>query len=232
MTAGRVKSFVLLAWATFFVWLLLSGEVYRYIGPRTYWVVIFGAICLSAIAMANLVLVMTHDRVSPGARQLLGIGAALVPILLVVLIPKPSLGSLAASRKASGGIVAAAVQPSTADPTGDVGFQEIGYASESLEYAGALGLTEGYPVELTGFVSDVKEGVPDGAFALTRFSIFCCAADAVPYTVPVRPPESAAKTYPRDGWLEVEGALYLEGETWVLEADSIEEVSEPLNPYI
>ena len=232
MTAGRVKAFVLLTWASFFVWLLLSGEVYRYIGPRTYWVVIFGAICLSVIALANMVLVMTHDRARPTSRQLLGFLAALVPILLVLLIPKPSLGSLAASRKASGGIVSAAVRPSTADPTAEVGFQEIGYASESREYAAALGLTDGYQVELTGFVSDVKEGMPAGAFPLTRFSIFCCAADALPYTVPVRSPASGTKTYPRDTWLEVEGALYLDGSTWVLEAENIEEVSEPSNPYI
>ena len=231
MTAGTVKSFVLLTWAAFFVWLLVSGEVYRYIGPRTYWVVIFGAICLSAIAVANVFLVMRHDRVRPGSRQLLGFLAALVPILLVLLIPKPTLGSLAASRKASGGVVSAAVQPSLADPSGDVGFKEIGYASESLEYAGALGLTDGYPVELTGFVSDVKTGIPDGAFPLTRFSIFCCAADSVPYSVPVKAPEDGT-TYTRDTWLNVEGALFLDGTTWVLEADSIEEVSEPLNPYI
>lgn len=231
MTAGRVKAGVLLAWAAFFVWLLASGEMYRYIGPRTYWVVIFGAVCLSAVAVANLLLVMTAEIERPPPRQLLGFFAALIPIVLVVLIPKPSLGSLAASRKVSGGIVSAAVQPSAADAGGEIGFQEIGYASESLEYASALGLTDGYPVELTGFVSDVQAGIAQDTFPLTRFSIFCCAADAVPYTVPVRAPEPAT-TYPRDTWVEVQGALYLEGETWVLRADRIEEVAEPTNPYI
>lgn len=230
MTVGRLKSVVLLIWAAFFVWLLLSGEVYRYIGPRTYWVVIFGAICLPAVALGNLAFVMRSETGKPSPRQVIAFVASLAPIVLVLLIPRPSLGSLAVSRKMTGGVVAAALQPSEADPDGDVSFQEVTFGTESAEYAAALGLTDGYPIELTGFVSDADIGVTN-AFPLTRFSIFCCAADATPYTVPVRAPAGSVD-YPRDTWLEVEGALFLEGSTWVLEAERIEEVSEPSNPYI
>ena len=230
MTLGRLKAIVLSIWAAFFVWLLFSGEVYRYIGPRTYWVVIFGAVCLSAVAIGNLVLTMGSDASRASSLQIIGFVASLVPIILVLLIPKPSLGSLAVSRKISGSIVASAVRPSAADPGGDVSFQEVTLSSESLEYAAALGLADGYTIELTGFVSGAPIGVQD-AFPLTRFSIFCCAADAIPYTVPVRAPVGTPD-YPRDTWLEVEGALFLEGGEWVLEAERIDEVAEPSNPYI
>ena len=230
MTLGRLKAIVLLVWAAFFVWLLFSGEVYRYIGPRTYWVVIFGAICLGVVSIANLSLMMRSDAGRASSRQIIGFVASLVPIILVLLIPKPSLGSLAVSRKMSGSIVAAAIQPSAADPGGDVSFQEVTLGSESAEYAAALGLTDGYPLELTGFVSGAAIGVSD-AFPLTRFSIFCCAADATPYTVPVRAPADSPD-YPRDTWLEVEGALFIDGDVWVLEAERIDEVAEPSNPYI
>lgn len=230
MTVGRIKSLILLIWASFFVWLLFSGEVYRYIGPRTYWVVIFGAICLSGVAIGNLALVMRRDTNRPSPRQALGLVVALLPILLVLLIPKPTLGSLAVSRKMSGGIVAAANRPVAPDPDGDVSFQEVTLGSESQEYSAALGLTDGYPIELAGFVSNAETGVTD-AFPLTRFSIFCCAADAIPYTVPVRAP-AGSRTYPSDTWLSVEGALFLDGKTWVLEAERIEEIPEPDNPYI
>lgn len=232
MTVGRAKSLVLVAWSSFFLWLLFSGEVYRYIGPRTYWVVIFGAVCLGSVALGNVALMMRDESERPTPRQLIGVFGVLIPIVLVVVIPKPSLGSLAASRKLSGGVVSAAVAPPVGEPTDEVGFAEIGYASESAEYAAAIGLSDGDSVELTGFVSDVSTGVPEDAFPLTRFSIFCCAADAIPYTVPVRPTSDAAEAYPRDTWLDVQGELYLDGETWVLEADRIEEVSEPANPYI
>ena len=230
MTLGRLKTIVLLIWAAFFGWLLFSGEVYRYIGPRTYWVVIFGVVCLGAVAFGNLVLTMRSDASRASPRQVMGFVTSVVPIILVLLIPKPSLGSLAVSRKMSGGIVAAAIQPSAADPGGEVSFQEVTLGTESPEYAAALGLADGYPLELTGFVSDAAIGVPD-AFPLTRFSIFCCAADATPYTVPVRAPVGTPD-FPRDTWLEVEGALFLDGDEWVLEAERIDEVAEPSNPYI
>lgn len=231
MTVGKIRTAILFAWASFFGWLLATGDVYRYIGPRTYWVVVFGAVALSAVAIGNLILVMKAEAQRPARRHLLGFSAALIPLVLVLLIPRPSLGSLAASRKLSGGVVSSAVRPPVPEAGGEIGFREIGYATESLEYANEAGLSDGYPVELTGFVSGVEAGIPEGAFPLTRFSIFCCAADVVPYTVPVRAPGSGT-TYARDAWVEVQGALYLEGETWVLEAERIQEVPEPPNPYI
>jgi uncharacterized membrane protein YcgQ (UPF0703/DUF1980 family) len=69
-----------------------------------------------------------------------------------------------------------------------------------------------------------------GALALTRFSIFCCAADAVPFTVPVKTPDGL--TFPRDTWLHVKGAVYREGDAWVVEADKVREVDEPANSYL
>lgn len=230
MTVGRLKAIVLSIWAAFFAWLLFSGEVYRYIGPRTYWVVIFGVVCLSAVAIGNLVLTMRSDASRASPRQVIGLVASLIPIILVVLFPKPSLGSLAVSRKISGTIVSSAIRPSAADPNGEVSFQEVTLSSESPEYAAALGLADGYAIEVTGFVSGAPIDVPD-AFPLTRFSIFCCAADAVPYTVPIRAPVGSPD-YPRDTWLEVEGALFLEDGEWVLEAERMNEVAEPSNPYI
>jgi uncharacterized repeat protein (TIGR03943 family) len=230
MTLGRIKAAVLVAWAAFFIWLLASGEIYRYIGPRTYWVVIFGAVCLSSVAVLYGALAMGSQRERVSVRQALGLSILLVPIALVVLVPKPSLGSLAASRKLTGGGTAAlALQPSALQAGEQVSFQELSYASESAEYAASLGISDGYEVQLTGFVSDAETGVA-GAIALTRFSIFCCAADAVPFTVPVLAAGDAS--YQRDVWLSVEGAVFRRGERWVVEAVRIEEVDEPRNPYI
>lgn len=230
MTIGQLKALILTAWAGFFIWLLVTGEIYRYIGPRTYWVVIFGAVCLTAAALSYAVLVMRSQPERASGRQFVGIAVLLVPILMVVLVPKPSLGSLAASRKLTGGPTAAlAIQPSALQPGEEVSFQEISYAAESAEYAAVLGLSNGYQVRLTGFVSDADTGI-DGALSLTRFSIFCCAADAVPYTVPVRAPTGSA--YALDTWLDVEGTLVQEGDRWVVQADRVLEVDEPSNPYI
>lgn len=230
MTEPRsVKTLVLAAWAVFFLWLLISGRVNVYIGPRTYWVVVFGAVCLTAATLGQLILRPAEDH-QPAPRWWVGYAAMLTPLLLVFVVPEPNLGSLAASRKSAGGVVSsAALQPPTLEPGEEVSFTEISYALESEEYATALGIGEGYEVDLTGFVS-VGEEFSSDKIALTRFSIFCCAADAVPYTVAVRPPDG--ESYPLDTWLRVRGALTREGATFVVDADSIETVEPPDDPYI
>lgn len=226
----RVKTLVLGSWAFFFNWLLISGKIKTYIGPRTYWVVVFGAVCLTVATIAQFFL-RPAENGAPSPRWWVGYAAMVVPLFLVLVVPEPNLGSLAASRKSSGGVVsAAALPPPRFEPGQEVSFQEISYALESGgEYAAALGVGEGYEVDLTGFVSGTGE-LSSETFALTRFAIFCCAADAVPYTVAVRPPDG--ELYGRDQWLRVRGVLESEGETFVVEAETIEPVDRPDDPYI
>lgn len=228
-TVQRVKTLVLGSWATFFIWLLLTGKVTTYIGPRTYWVVVFGAVCLTLATIGQVFLSPPEDD-APSARWWVTYAAMLFPMFLVLVVPEPNLGSLAASRKSSGGVVsAAALEPPRLEPGQEVAFQEISYALESDEYAAALGIGEGYEVDLTGFVSGTGEFSSE-TFALTRFSIFCCAADAVPYTISVRPPDGTR--YGLDEWLRVRGVLEREGDAFVVSAETVEPVERPDDPYI
>lgn len=228
-----MRSFVLFVWAAFFLWLLLSGEVYRYIGPRTYWVVIFGAVTLTVAALAH---VLTGDRDADGSkprlRDVLGLIAILLPILIVLFVPKPGLGALAASKKGAGGIVSStlALQPPQGKLDGQLSLEEIEYASQSAEYAEAVGIVEGVPVKLTGFVTHPKNA-PEGTFAVARFAIFCCAADAVPYTARVVPP-SGTPDYEDDQWLKVVGTLGRDENGFFVQATEVEPISEPDRPYI
>jgi uncharacterized repeat protein (TIGR03943 family) len=230
MTVGSARALILAVWAAFFVWLLWSGEVYRYIGPRTYWVVIFGSIALAVTALGYVWLLMARETDALEARSLGTLALLLIPIVLVVLIPSPNLGSLAASRKLTGGSTAAfALEPNALGPGEEVTFQDLANAARSSEYGTALGLTDGYEVDVIGFISDAETGVAD-ALALTRFSIFCCAADAVPYTIPVL--ATGGATYPRDSWVRVQGAAHQREGSWVVEAERVTEVDEPANPYV
>ncbi len=222
------KTVVLALWSLFFLWLLVSGKVNVYIGPRTYWVVVFGAACLVAATVGNLVL-SRREQDAGESRSWGGYALMLLPIVLVLLVPEPSLGSLAASRKASGGVVSAAAEAPLREPGDEISFQEISYAIASEGYAAALGIGDGYEVDLTGFVAGQSEGVAD-AIDLTRFSIFCCAADAVPYTVPIRMPEGTS--FQPDTWLRVRGSLARDGATYVVVADQVEAVEVPSRPYI
>jgi uncharacterized repeat protein (TIGR03943 family) len=220
MNERALRGVVLAAWGAFFVWLLVSGEVLRYIGPRTQWVVVFGAVSLVVAAIG-----FWFSRKDDASGSALGVAVLLLPIVAVLVVPKPSLGSLAASRKISGGPVVS-LQPQPLGPGDDVSFPEIEYASESQEYAATNGIVEGFEVELTGFVTHPEDGTAD--FALTRFSIFCCAADVVPHSVEI----DADRVYPSDTWLTVDGVLEERGGTLVIVASSIEEIPEPEDPYL
>lgn len=220
---------VLALWSVFFVWLLVSGEVYRYIGPRTRWVVVFGAVVLGLAAIVQA----RSLRRGASATQLsksevVALAAFMAPMAVIVLIPRPGLGSEAASRKSTGLVGAASSFVPVPERGSDVSFPEIKYASESSEYAYALGITDGFEVELTGFVTH-PDGGPEGTFALTRFATFCCAADAVPYSVTV---DSEEEDYLDDSWLTVSGSLVNEGGEYLLQAERVTEIEEPDNPYI
>lgn len=228
-----MRSFVLFVWAAFFLWLLVSGEVYRYIGSRTYWVVIFGAVTLSVAALAHLV---SGDRGSHvegvRVRDVLGFVTILLPVLIVISVPNPGLGALAAAKKGAGGIVSStiALQPPQRKINGPLSLEEIEYASQSQEYADAVGIVEGLSVKLVGFVTHPPDS-DEGSFALARFAIFCCAADAVPYTARVVPPDGSPD-YEDDQWLRVTGRLAKDEEGWFVEATEIEPIPEPKRPYI
>ena len=228
----RLATFV--GWSAFLTWLAASGEVYRYIGPRTRWVVAFGAVALALAALMQARMVLpSRSAAKDGQRsgaEILGVATLLTPIAIVMLIPKPSLGSEAASRRANPTFVSAASSfAPVPQPDGNVSFPEINYASESEEYAATVGIADGYEVELTGFVTH-PDGGPEGTFALTRFQTFCCAADAVPYSVTVDPQQ--ARDYPEDTWLTISGYLRNEGTEFVLQAERITATAEPVNPYI
>ena len=227
--AGR--ALVLVAWTAFFSWLYFSEQMTRYLGPRTYWVVPFGAIALGIAALAHLATVRSEHPRGLSWGEIGGLLVLMLPMFAVVAVPEPDLGALAASRKTqSGGLAAGVTQPEPVAGV-EIRFLEISYAEESEEYANAIGATDGREVELTGFVSEPDEGT-GGTFELARFYVSCCAADAIPYTVSVDPSEAGAAGYARDDWLRVSGTLERRGQDLVVVADEIAPVDEPKDPYL
>ena len=233
MRPAILRLVTLVIWCGFFLWLTLSGEVFRYVGPRTRWVVVFGAVIVGLAAFFQARSVASsrsadRGRASPGEK--IGVAALLAPIAIVMMIPKPTLGSEAAARKRSSGFVGSVGSfAPVPQPGEDISFPEINLASESDEYAAAVGIADGTKVRLTGFITH-PEGGPPGTFALTRFATFCCAADAVPYSVTVD--AENASDPPDDTWLTVSGVLVGESGEFVLQPERITKSREPQNPYV
>jgi uncharacterized repeat protein (TIGR03943 family) len=221
-----VRGAALLAWAGFFDWLWLSDRAGDYVGPRTAWVVPFGGIVLSITAVLYLRGIRaTATARGPSARELVGLLALLAPLLLVTAAPSSSLGALAVDRKRSSGDQRAAVN--RLDRTADLTLYDIAVANSSADYAAERDIREGVAVRIDGLVSKDSDG---DTFELSRFLASCCAADAMPYSIRVRPPADAPPLELSE-WMEVAGTLRATDAGFVVDATELRPIERPANPY-
>jgi uncharacterized repeat protein (TIGR03943 family) len=172
-----------------------------------------------------------HDHGAPRSGWLLAL-----PVLVLLLAAPPALGSFAAGRQA--GSVSAAggeadgVFPSLPEPVGGaVPLPVSEFVSRALYDKDRT--MAGARVRLLGFAAPGN----DGGYLLTRWNLFCCAADGQAYQLEVR-----GDRVPRqpDQWLVVEGrwlpqpahdGIAPSGVRPVLQADSVTPVRPPADPY-
>jgi uncharacterized repeat protein (TIGR03943 family) len=217
---------VLGLWAVFFVVLWASGTADRYLGPRTQWIVPFGAVVL---ALATFAYAHGYVRARPAGppltlREAASLFALLVPLAAVSLVPHAALGSYAASRK--GGISFAFVRPPAPAKPSDASFLDIRIAEGDSGFAAQAGIRAGVRVRLLGFVVGSKD-VPRGTFELARFYIACCIADAEAVGVPVE-----GRSHRPNTWLEVTGSLTRLGKRFVVVPEKVTPVQAPKQPYL
>jgi uncharacterized repeat protein (TIGR03943 family) len=221
-TAGAlVRSAPLAAWSAFLSHLWLSGDVVRYVGARTAWIVPVGAVALAAVAVAEL----------SGRRPLLrsdltGAAVLTLPLLAVALTPDAELGAWAAKRRAPHPPPAAAGRPSP-PVKHHLSIKDLHYATQYDDTARSLGVVAGTRVDVTGFVTHPARR-PAGTFAVTRFVIWCCLADAEAFSAEV----DGGRDYPDDTWLHVTGRTARHGRRMVVAATRVVRVPRPSSPYL
>ncbi|MDX6632282.1 MAG: hypothetical protein QOG26_287 [Solirubrobacterales bacterium] len=221
---------VLAAWSICFGWLWATGEVVRYLGPRTEWVVPVGAVSLAAAAFAySRGRTARTGRVARG--EAVGLIGLLVPVALVAMLAHAQLGSLAASNKLSSrGIDVAALARFASKDASAVSFLQLKGAEKDSRLAGELDIAPGRSVELLGFVSQAPGS--SGSLVLSRFYITCCVADAIPLGVTIEPLTAKLAGYRKDQWLDVTGVLAKPGGHYVVRAERVRAVKAPSNPYL
>jgi uncharacterized repeat protein (TIGR03943 family) len=121
----------------------------------------------------------------------------IVPVLVLLLVAPPALGSFAASRQAPRTGGAAGAFPPLPDPVdGAVPLPVSEFVSRAL-YDRQRSLAQAR-VRVLGFVTPGDRG----GYRLARFNVFCCAADAEAYEIAIR---GDATPRQADQWLLVEG---------------------------
>jgi uncharacterized repeat protein (TIGR03943 family) len=242
----QTRSVLLLALGATAMWLWHSGQALNYVRPGLVPLVGAAGLVLLALGLLPPLGLLGASRAGhppDGSGDQGGhqhqhhhVGRVgwllLVPVLVVLLVQPAALGSYAASSRSvvpgGGGDfppLSAPVRGAVPMPMAEFVTRAVRDPSQSLA---------GVRVRLTGFATPAEDG--DGGWRLTRFVIFCCAADAEALQAVVR---GDAVPRARDQWLEVEG-------TWqprpaavddpnpqppVLNADLIRPIAPPRPPY-
>lgn len=234
LSLRNIRLVVMGSWSLFLIWLWQSGNVLRYLGPHTVWVVSFGAIALSVatIAYAWFSRGGREAAVGVGWGRAAGMAALLLPIAVGVTMANASLGALAASNKLSArGVDMAELARTLAAGSKEVSFLQIEGAGSDPALSGELGLREGSNVSLTGLVMG-PSATADAPFELGRFYITCCVADALPVSVEIDPALIGGGPYEEDQWLKVKGTLVPSDSGFTVQANVIDRIDEPADPYL
>ncbi|GIF16685.1 TIGR03943 family putative permease subunit [Actinoplanes teichomyceticus] len=153
----------------------------------------------------------------------------LLPVLGLLLISPPALGSYAANQSGSVGPAAASDYPPL--PDGDpVEVSLLDYASRAVFDSGRS--LAGRTVRLTGFITAGADGRP----MLARMVLTCCAADGRPIKIGLA---GAPIDAPADAWVELVGVYTSQVGTdpvnrapiAYLDVRSWQEVDQPKQPY-
>lgn len=234
---GVVQAYLLALLGTFVLRLGVTDAHLLYVRGWTRWPLIATGLVL--LLLCAMLLLEEHRA---GRREDPGIAhehhtswttwLLFAPVLVMMLISPPALGSYLAERSADSSSSGprdpeAAVSALRPLPPGDPVRMHVIDFYVRARYDEGLSLV-GRTAELTGFVSLDR----DGNWYVTRFEIGCCAADAV--VVRVRVDDAPAPD--RDQWVTVTGS-WVDGSGFggngppAITADRVEPTEQPSNPY-
>jgi uncharacterized repeat protein (TIGR03943 family) len=204
MTDEQTRSLLLVVLGATAIWLWWSGDALNYVRPGLAPYLLAGGVIVALLGLLPPLGLLgrqpTHGDGHGGHRHRARVGwLLLVPVLVVILVQPTALGSYAVSSRATvpgggdGGF-----EPLAAPVRGAVPMSMAEFVTRAVRDPGQS--LAGVRVRLVGFVAP-SEG-KEGGYRLTRFVIFCCAADAEALQAVVRGDRTPRA---RDQWLEVEG---------------------------
>jgi len=244
--ARLLRAAMLLGVVGLIVKLFTTGEMVKYMSPSLDPLTAATGVILAVMGMMELVdsrepgsthaAGHEHGHESSGFEQALTYLLVLAPLVLGLAVTPRALGSSALSGEHMTSLLLAF--PSTSMPAVPVAqpipSRPISDVPELLAYlrrSGESGV--GQRVHAAGLV--VRNDTLDGnEFALLRYSIVHCVADAIPVGLLVVTPGDPGLQ--SDGWVEVDGVLAIrqrEGDRLVsIVADRVVLAEEPVNPYL
>jgi uncharacterized repeat protein (TIGR03943 family) len=239
MTDERTRSLLLVALGATAAWLWWSGAALNYVRPSLQPYLLASGVVLILLGLLPPLGLLG----APAARHTAGqaqqrdgarVGwLLLVPVLVLVLVQPAALGADAVSSRAAVPGGSDDTYPPLAPPVrGAVPMTMAELVTRALRDPSQS--LEGVRVRVVGFAAPGNDAQ---GYRLTRFVIFCCAADAEALQVVVR---GDRVERPPDQWLEVEGRWQpgpvaanddLHPPPPVLAVDVVRPVAQPRPPY-
>jgi putative membrane protein len=105
------------------------------------------------------------------------------------------------------------------------------YATQYDDTAWGMGIKAGMDVDVSGFVTHPR-GSRAGTFAVTRFVISCCVADARAYSAQLDARKLQPSSYADNTWLRVVGRTVTRGHRLLVLPSRIERIPAPKSPYL
>ena len=224
-SAPRVAAGLTLgAWAGLFWFLSIAGRTSLYLSGRTAWLVPLGAVLASLAAIGRLATARVRHPERLGATETWMLGMIVMPVVLLLTIPPATLDSYALNRRSS----SSGIGSSARIVSGPIDLVDVAAARAVIDAEAELRARAGERVTIEGFVTE-ESGEAD-RFQLTRFVITCCVADAtISYVTVVDAPPGGFHT---DDWVRVSGPIYPLGSDILVQAESIETIEPPDEPYL
>jgi uncharacterized repeat protein (TIGR03943 family) len=224
-SASRVAAgLAIAAWAGLFWFLMAAGRTSLYLSSRTAWLVPLGAVLATVAALGRLASARVRDPQPLGNRETWMLGVIVLPVVLLLTLPPATLGSYAVNRRSN----SSGIGSSARIVSGPIDLVDVAAARAVVDAEAALRARAGERVTIEGFVTE-EPGEAD-RFQLTRFVITCCVADAtISYVTVVDAPPGGFET---DEWVRVTGPIYPLGSDILVQAESIEPIDPPEEPYL
>jgi uncharacterized repeat protein (TIGR03943 family) len=237
VTGERARSLLLVVLGATGVWLWWTGAALNYVRPSLGPYLLASAAVLLALGLLPPLGLLRLTAVPDDGDGLHEGGRVgwllLVPVLVVVLVQPAALGSYAvSSRRAVPGGSDGTYPPLAPPVRGAVPMTMAEFVTRALRDRDRS--LDGVRVRLVGFVAPGEGAEP---YRLTRFVIFCCAADAEALQVVVH---GDVGRRGRDQWLEMEWRwlprpVAATGDPSppppALTVDAVRSVSRPHRPY-
>jgi len=253
------KMLLLIGYAFFFLYTILTGSVSMYVHPRVIPFMIFASVVMIIIAvlLGKILFKPQHKKVHSGLQIFFAI-----PLIMAFAWPATSFDSNAGAafdvqlaNSLNNNTTAGESDSNNSTDSGNTGADIIindkaeavpliqngilvmnssNFYKCIIEVYNDMAQYEGLPVEVVGFVFKDSEDFADDEFVPARLMMVCCAADMQPVGFLCRYDHAAE--LPADSWVKVTGTIEetkLAGETIpYIAATSVEKTTKPDDDYV